>query len=51
MTTLLKNNNSDTQQLLAVIEHAVSDPVPLVQSLPENFWQQIESLAVADAEE
>ena len=51
MTTLLKNNNSYTQQLLVAIEQAVSEPVPLVRSLSENFWQQIESLTAIAAEE
>jgi len=45
---ITSNHSNDTQQLLAAIEHAVSEPVPLVQSLPENFWQQIETLAISE---
>lgn len=38
----------ETQQLLASLEQRIAEPAPRVTPEPENFWQQIETLASHD---
>ncbi|GEM_PF-2219919 len=36
---------SETEQLLASLEQHIAEPAPRVTPAPEDFWQQIETLA------
>ena len=43
-STSCDKQNSETQQLLASLEQHIAEPPPRVQPVPEDFWQQLETL-------
>ncbi|UYP75576.1 hypothetical protein V8Z79_22030 (plasmid) [Pantoea dispersa] len=40
--------NSETHELLAALEQQIAEPAPRVQPVPEDFWQQLETLTHGD---
>ena len=47
-STSFDKQNSETQQLLASLEQHIAEPPPRVQPVPEDFWQQLETLTHGD---
>ncbi|ERH62882.1 hypothetical protein N172_08505 [Pantoea dispersa EGD-AAK13] len=47
-STSCDKQNSETQQLLASLEQHIAEPPPRVQPVPEDFWQQLETLTHGD---